>query len=757
MASLRKKVGTGEKAIASSPLSIEKETVKAWVKYIIYPKTKYKTETTQFFVLSCQDPFTKSKITCAGNLLSCQVGDYLEFTGNWEKGKDGKETFRFDYAQRVESDEYGCASLMSYLFGPANAKKIIASYEDDPIVAFETFKYSLPIFKVDMIPVKGIGPKIIEKAEVKYEKSLKIESLYNKFFKYNLSINQIIKIINHWGSRTDEKMNENVYNLLYLDGFKFEVVDTIAQKFYHIDKTDKRRIKAVLTQILINNSSMTGDCFMYLEGENGLISKAQEKLDISSQVIIENMIELSKSRVLYTEIVGYDTIVMLYDINEAEKQLAQVVASLVRNNIIVKRTKIDDYIEEYESSKGFKLADKQREAIKTSAINQFSIISGPPGSGKTTIVDAICTIFKKSKKNCRIKLCAPTGRAAKRMMESTGMEASTIHRLLGYSPQGWKYDENNPLPDVDVLIVDEFSMTDLRLAHRLLMAIGMNTVVIIVGDQNQLPSVDAGQVLEDLLKVLYIPKTILNKIYRQKAGSTVLQRALDFNDEKEVDLSDSSDFHFIEEDDLEAVKEKTIQLYLEEVEKYGIDNVSLLVPQNVGPIGTVEFNTILQDVLNPFKTKEEEIRIGKRRKYRLNDRVIQLKNMAEFDIYNGMIGTIKEIIYNESSPAESSMIVDFGDDITHEYTRTEFDLLQLAYATTIHKSQGAEFLSAIMVMDERQKFMNRKKLVYTGWTRIKNELHIVGQKKMVQHAILNKDKERKTRLVSKFMDFEPGI
>lgn len=760
MTSLRQKLAQTGKDKTSFPViakesDVSKESIKAWIKYIIYPTERVQKESLQFYVLKCDDPYNNRNITCVGHLLSAQIGDYLDFKGTWSKDKNGKPCFNFDTATRVETDEYGCTSLLSYLFGPKGAQKVINHFSSDPIIAFESFKYTEKTFKREMVSVKGIGPKKIEKAYVKYKTNLEVEELYQKFFKFSLSINQAIKIINHWGTRASEIMKRNVYDLLQLDGFRFDMIDRIALEHYHIDKEDKRRIKAILVQILKNDSKMTGNCYLFLEGKNGLIAKAQEQLKISSEVIRENVIELKKNKVLTTEIVGLESIVFLEEIYKAEYELAQVISSLLKANTIVKKNKIDNMIEDYEKLKGFKLAKKQKEAIKTSASMQFSIISGPPGSGKTTIVDAICSIFKQSKKNIRIKLCAPTGRAAKRMMDSTGLEASTIHRLLGYDSIGFKYDENNPLPDVDVLIVDEFSMTDLMMAHRLMMAIPINTVVIFVGDKDQLPSVDCGQVLNDLLKVNYIPKTILEEIYRQKKGSTTLQRALDFSQGKDVDLEDAKDFVFIEAKGEKDVKQEVMDAFFQEVDKYDVENVSLLIPQNVGPLGTIALNTIIRDTINQPNKDKKEMKLGRVRFLRQYDRVIQLKNYAEHDIYNGMIGTIIDM-EDVTDPLKAKITVDFGEDIIYTYNREEMEDLSLAYATTIHKAQGSEMKSVIMIMDEHQCFMNRKKLVYTGWTRVKDCLTIIGQKDMVAYAQNNEEKERLTRLVARFSEFEPG-
>ena len=335
------------------------------------------------------------------------------------------------------------------------------------------------------------------------------------------------------------------------------------------------------------------------------------------------------------------------------------------------------------------------------------------------------------------------------MSEATGMEASTIHRLLGYNPEtGWKYNEHNPL-QVDLLIVDEFSMVDIVLFERLMKAISSDTVVILTGDKDQLPSVDPGQVLEDLIDVDYIPKTILEKIYRAVDGSTTLPRALDFNFQERVpDLTDAQDFAFIEtpESDIQATKDEVLQLYLKKVTQWGVENVCLLEPQNKGDIGCDVMNVEIQAILNPYDEDKPEMKVGFKKIIRVGDRVLQLKNHPEFNLFNGMVGNVIDCIYSDTKNSNEDRIVVDYDGMEHTYLREEFDELRLAYAMTIHKTQGSEYKCSIMLMDGLHRFMIKKRLVYTGMTRNKNELFIVGQKNMMQHALDNKERKRNTML-----------
>lgn len=725
------------------------------IRYIIYPHGFIEADEMLWVSMQVEDPLTKRKIQVSGETNHHSVGDYLEFYGEWEEYKK-KQVFKLKYALKVDDDIVGATSMLAYLFGPSSAQKVINGYEGNPIEAMSQFKNNIDNFRNDMKQVKGIGNKKIDNAIEKHKKSVSIEHLYYKFCRFNLSLNKAMKLVKLWGSKANEIMDENVYQLIYIDGFGFQTIDRIGLGYYKFDKEDVRRVEAYIIQLLKNKTSQ-GDCFMELEGEKGIIKQAQKGLNISDSLIRERIIELVSNNKIVQSIKKDKIIFYLPYIFKAEKNVAQMVSSAVRKNRIIKENKVDEMIEAYELRNGFQLAQKQKEGIKTSSINQFSIISGPPGSGKTTLIDCICDIFNQSKKNCQIRLAALSGKAATRMSEATGLEASTIHRLLGYNPEtGWKYNENNPLPGIDLLIVDEFSMVDIVLFERLLKAISINTVVILVGDKDQLPSVDCGQVLEDLIAVPYIPKTVLNEIYRQADGSTTLQRALTYNSEIVPDLSDADDFKFIEtpSTDLQKTKKIITNLYLQKVKEWGIENVSLLLPQKVGNIGSEIMNLSLQNILNPSDSSKQEIKVGYVHILREGDRIIQLKNFPEYNLYNGMVGTIIECIPSKNkNPSEDVLTVHFDNEVEHIYTREEFDTIALAYSLTVHKTQGSEYKCVIMLIDENHSFMLRKKLVYTGWTRNKNELFIVGQKKMIPYSLKNKDIPRNTKLTDMLLEY----
>lgn len=295
--------------------------------------------------------------------------------------------------------------------------------------------------------------------------------------------------------------------------------------------------------------------------------------------------------------------------------------------------KINDFINDYENNKGFKLAQKQKEAIINSLTNKLSIISGPPGSGKTTIIDVICNYYAKE----HIMLAAPSAKAADRMYKSTGLHSSTVHRLLKYMPQEntFKYNSANPLP-ANVVIVDEVSMLGLVLTNHLLNAIPEDIkALIFVGDVDQLPSVDAGNVLSDMLKG-NVPAVILNEIYRQGDGSVALTRAMEFKDRKGLNTTDSKDFKFYEESNIQKIQKDVVDLFMEDIETYGLENVIVLTPQNKGEIGVNKLNELIQEAFNPkVFDKTPEIKSGNRR-FRIGDRVLHTVNEDDRGVYNGI-------------------------------------------------------------------------------------------------------------------------
>lgn len=722
-------------------------TIRGFVQYVFYPKTGLdKNKNIQFAGFTIQTQDNKS-VKCFGKVPLINVGDYFEFKGEWENSN----TFKFDSAIRVDDDSMGATSMLIFVFGPKSAEKVIHEFDDDAMKTWAIFKNHEDVFRKRAENIKGIGHKKIEKAYNKYENHITVDVLFNKFSKYGLMLNKALSIYAEWGNKSLENITKNPYNLIYLDKISFQVMDNIAKGYFKISPTDERRIYAGVLHAM-KSINMQGHTFMRLhrkkhDDETTLLEATESILNVDKSLILEEIFNLIEDKKLIVDRQGFYDVIYLPAVYQAETGIATLVKDFISVNSLEEDV-INKYIYEYETNHKFKMAEKQIEAVKTSVKNRFSIISGPPGSGKTTIIDCICTILNAVNKGCRIKLAAPTGKAAKRMSESTGMNAETVHRMLRYSPKdnAFTFNKNNPL-DADVIIVDEFSMMSNMLTYQLLCAIPKNCMVILVGDKNQLPSVDAGKVLEDFLEVKFIPKTILNKVYRQGDDSTILQRALDMSQGIIPNLEDSDDFTFWEESNVQDLQDGLLNLYYDECAKYGVENVLLLTPMNKSDLGVDILNQIIQEQCNPYREGMSEVKSGKRR-FRKNDRVIQLTNEDEFGVYNGMVGTITDVIKEDKElGTKDSIIVDYGD-IVCEYTRDRFENIKHAYAITIHKSQGSEAQSVIMVCHSSHKFMLRKKLIYTGMTRAKKHLHIVGEKSMIRYSLKNKEPIRNSKLKS---------
>lgn len=733
---------------AANVVEPEMEHARGVVDYIIREQPSFD-GLTNWYLLSCRDPKTNKMFTALGSAFQIHVNDYLEFSGKWQQSKYRKEKeFKFNIAVKCDDDAFGAYAMLSFVFGQKRAKNIF-DYYGDALLAYNTFKDSPEQFLMDSKQIKGIGKRIIEKGREKFEKHISVDKLYLRFSRYGISVNIAIKIVKEWGELTNKIIDENPYALLNIDGCIFETVDRIARNYYHIGIDDSRRVEAGVTSCL-KYAIHNGNCYMRLQD---LIIQSAKKLAINYSSTNEKIAELIREKKLILDKKDGEKdgeVIYFPHIYYAEEYVAKNLMRRLRKNRLADKDKMNNYIEWYQKQKHITLAPKQIEAVVMACTNQFSIISGPPGSGKTTIIDLVCNIFRDSMPKASIALAAPTGRAAKRMMETTKLPASTVHRLLGSTPRGeFIYNERNKIPNLDVLIVDEFSMEDVLIFHHLLKALDDNTILILVGDKDQLDSVDCGQVLNDLLRVNSIPKSILDEIYRQKSGSTILNRVMDFKHQRMPDLTSSNDFDFLE------TKDNTLSVVLNEyfysVDEYGLENTSLLIPQNKGDIGVNAMNVLIQNKVNPPSPQKEEMVLGKR-VFREGDLVLQLINRAEKHVYNGMVGKITEIVLGEDK-LDDYIVVDFDGHVV-EYYRDDMDEIKLAYAMTVHKAQGSEYRNVIMLLDEQHIFMCKKRLIYTGMTRAKERLVIVGQSSVLKHAIETKEKERNTMLQERCQKYE---
>lgn len=711
----------------------------------------------------------------------CIEGGYIEVCGNWKLSEiygtsfDASHTRNGDYATYVDDDEDGAMAMLKLCFGPKRASMVVDHLDDSALDAWNLFKTSRDEFERETRGVRGIGPKTIESAYIKYADHMGAEVLFRTFKKYGMDMTDALQIFEAFGINALDTIQKNPYKLSKIMGFW--KADSIALKHYHVAKDDARRVNASIMSVMHEQESSGGHTFMRLRDGVGnvptLLGSVSRTLHIDESHVSQCVNDLTERMKLRMDKqgdkYGLHDIVYLPKFYNAEVNLAKNLKAMIRGSSQMEEDFIKSEIETYEEAKSaelscdFRLADAQKQAVLTSCRSKFSIISGAPGTGKTTIIDCICNVFKAFEPHTRISLCAPTGKAAKRMTESTGMEASTVHRLLRYDPEtgDFTFNSKNPL-DADVIIADECSMMGVCLCDSLIDAVNDHATVIFVGDKDQLPSVDAGQVLADMLAVNSIPKTILTDIKRQDDGSTVLNRAFDISgalghEPKMPDLSPAHDFHFYEipeivhgapeewlEGRIKYIKDNTLELFKEQVDKYGIENVLFMIPQNRGGLGVNDFNPLIQDIINPELDDKPELKIG-RRVYRVGDRVIQLENEDDYNVYNGMIGVITSIFKDEET-GRDTIEVDFGDDVIVDYQRDRFDKFKLAYALTIHKCQGSEAKSIILLIAPEHSRMATKKLIYTGLTRCRTECNLVSTYNTIYHASMTSEAIRLSML-----------
>ena len=522
--------------------------------------------------------------------------------------------------------------------------------------------------------------------------------------------------------------------------------DEIALK-NNLDKNSPYRIESailyVLTQKAINfghvyypKEKLTNEVSKLIGVETELIEPVYMNLLLSSEVVIDNSFEESNIYLDYLYV--------------SESYIASKLAKMALNDDFKILFDIEKEIKEAIKSLSIKLSKIQIDAIKSCFEENISIITGGPGTGKTTIINTISKIYLDNGYN--ISLCAPTGRAAKRIEETTGIEAKTIHRMLGYIPSSYddighfEYNEDNPL-DTDVIIIDEMSMVDVVLFEKLLRGMKDNTRLVIVGDVDQLPSVGAGNVLRDLINSKKIKYTKLVDIFRQSESSNIIVNAHKINNGQEPILNEkNSDFFFLKTETPAITRNVVVDLISKRLPNaYGYDfskDIQILTQSRKGICGVFELNRLLQDILNPKTETTDELLVGNKL-FRVNDKVMQTKNNynlsffdsdgeENFGVYNGDMGHI--IFIDKSS---KKLTVEMDDNRVIDYTLEDLDNLELAYAITIHKSQGSEFKSVIIPMFDGYRLLQTRNLLYTAITRAKENIVLVGDKNVMNNMIRN--------------------
>lgn len=706
----------------------------------VIEKIAYKNAENDFSVIKIKSGGYKDLITLVGNVSNVSIGSVIRATGTWSMNPKFGRQFNIKICEEsLPADVHG---IEKYL-GSGLIKGIGKSYAKAIVSVFGTETFDIIENSPQrLLEVPKLGQKKVDTIVENWNRQKDIKDLMIFLQKAGVGASYGQKIFKAYGKESIQKIKENPYRLteeVYLIGFK--IADAIAQNL-GFEKDSYSRCRAGIFYILENAANSEGHCYL---PKNELIERSSKMLGIDDDKLFITLDDLIINKNLIFE---DESKVYLPSFYYCEIGIANKIKAIKNFPNFKKYSdeEISENIAHAEEENKISYDDSQKEAIKTAISSNFSVITGGAGVGKTTITKAIISILRHKGK--KIMLAAPTGRAAKRMSEATQMESKTIHRLLEAEKGGHFIKNSENKLTGNVLIVDESSMVDLILMHNLLKAVSDSTKVILIGDVNQLPSVGPGNVLKDIINSEFVPTIKLTQIYRQASKSNIILNSHKVNKGEIPDLhvDKNSDFFFIEQNNNEKCAELIVDLCLKRLPRYynvnPIVDIQVLTPMKKGVLGTDNLNCILQNKLNQSKFCLKRSAI----EYRLGDKVMQIKNNYDKDIFNGDIGTIYSI-----DEKDESLEIKFDSRII-KYDISELEEVSLAYACTIHKSQGGEYPIVIIPISCSHYVMLERNLLYTGITRAKKVCIIVGETKAVTKAVETNDfKKRYTSLSQKLI------
>lgn len=696
-----------------------------------------------FCVLRVQVKGKRDLMTVVGHVSTINAGEFVKASGTWFHDRQHGLQFKAQFLTAtaptsLEGIEKYLASGLIKGIGPVYAKKLIKAFKEDVFQIIEDSPQSLQ-------QVPGIGPFRAEKIIKGWADQKVIRDIMLFLHSHSISTAKAVRIYKTYGAEAIRVLTENPYQLAKdIRGIGFISADKIAANL-GIEKTSMIRAQAGISYALTTVMD-EGHCGF---PKDQLIHRCQDLLEVPSSLVEQALaLELSQGEVVQENIEGQECI-FLKGLALAEKAIANKLLALKAGSLPWPPINAYTAIKWLEETAHLKLVSSQQKAIEQALISKVMIITGGPGVGKTTLINSLLKILQT--RPLRIALAAPTGRAAKRLSEATGLEAKTLHRLLETNPVkgGFTRNDQHPLA-FDLIVVDEVSMVDVPLMNALLKAIPSQSALLLVGDVDQLPSVGPGQVLSDLIQSKQLPTIHLTEIFRQAAESRIITTAHAINQGRipklDIDPLEKTDFYFIDAEDPEQALTKILKLVKDRIPgRFGfnpVTEIQILCPMTRGIISTRNLNMELQQVLNP-PSEQSVQKFGW--SYSVGDKVIQIENNYEKDVYNGDIGFIRSI-----NLSDNELTIAF-DNKEVLYDFNELDEIVLAYATTIHKSQGSEYPAVVIPLMMQHYTMLQKNLVYTGITRGKKLVILVGQKKALAIAVKHKAHQKRFSTLLKRM------
>ncbi len=696
----------------------------------VLDKIVFESADSGFFVGRVREVGTNELITFVGNVMAISPGETIRLRGHWVNDKkfgrqlrtESWETLRPNSIEGIE--KYLGSGLIKGI-GPTYAKRLIEAFGADALTIIDEHPERV-------LEVPGIGRKRAEQIRQAWAEQKSVRAIMVFLQGHGISTGQAAKIYKRYGDGAVTVLRENPYRLAEdIAGIGFAGADKVAESL-GVEKTSPQRLQAGLIFALQDASGEGHVCMP----EDRLLAAAAELLGVDAKLLPEAIQALERQRQVVRQ--GFDC--YLAALHTAEAGCAHHLKRLLAAKKVEVSIDIEKAIAWVEKQQGIQLSEEQAESLRMAVRAPILVVTGGPGTGKTTLVRGLIGIFEA--KGLSVLLAAPTGRAAKRMEAATGRQSSTIHRLLEFSPRTGSFvrTEYDPL-HAEMIVIDETSMVDVNLLHSLLRALPSDCRVVLVGDVDQLPSVGPGNVLMDVIASNAVPTVRLRTVFRQAAESGIIRNAHRINSGENPEFN-ADDFFFVERPEAERAIGTVVELVTSRIpRKFGLDpmrDIQVLSPMHRGPVGVANINQALQAALNTQGA------VTARRGFRIGDRVIQQRNNYDLDVFNGDMGRIESV----DDDAQTYTIVFDGRPVIYGYE--ELDDLTLAYAITVHKSQGSEYPAVVMPLVSQHFMLLQRNVLYTGVTRAKKLVVLVGDPKALRRALHNTDVTRRhTRLAER--------